>query len=502
MNRVVFVPLDDRPATRQTVTDLLPLACASWSTPPVEILGKGHEAPDGEALFRWVEREVGSADAMIASGEALIHGGLVPSRLSNTPMEALWQRLDRLERVAARVPTYLSAVNPRIPAAEGGEEPGYWRSYGDRLRSYSAHLDAGEHSGQEARLRSAMEALEGLPSAVVDDLLRRRRRQLLVNLELLAISARGGLASLLIGQDDSEVFGFTRADLATLRRFKVRSGATRAHISIGADELGARLLARLANDTAGRSPRVAVRYTFPDARRSIPKYEPAPLEETVAGHLEAAGCAPAEEAPDLVLWVHNFPGAVQREAADQRGAPPAPVRSVVAAMAEAASRGQLCGCADVRFANGADDSLVRSLLAREELAGLSGYAGWNTCSNSLGTVIAQLVAALHARENVSAVRAQQLRRRYLARRLLDDWGYQTVVRPHLTREVAPSMGADPAHLGPAAPTIADAALRKIREEVLPSVERALGHCGLAGLSFPWDRLFEAEVHLPDESLGL
>lgn len=502
MNRVVFVPLDDRPATRQTVTDLLPLACAVWSVPPVEILGKGHDAPNGEALFRWVEREAASADALIVSSEALIHGGLVPSRLSNEPMEALWRRLDRLERVAARVPTYLSAINPRIPAGDGGEEPAYWRAYGDRLRSYSAHLDAGEQTGQEARVRSAMEALEGLPSAVVDDLLRRRRRQLLVNLELLVMASRGSLAALLIGQDDAETFGFTRMDLAALRRFRESAGALRSHISVGADELGARLLARLVNDAAGRSPRVAVRYTYPEARRSVPKYEPAPLEATVAGHVESVGCVCDDESPEILLWVHNFPGAVQREAADQRGAPPAPVRSVVAAMAEAASRGQVCGCADVRFANGGDDALVRSLLAREDLAGLAGYAGWNTCSNSLGTVMAQTVIAFHARANVSAVRMQQFRRNYLIRRLLDDWGYQAVVRPHLARDVVPSLGADPLHLGPAANGAAEAAMLKIREEVLPPIERVLGPSGLAGLTFPWDRLFEVEVLLPDESLGL
>jgi hypothetical protein len=497
VKRVLFVPLDDRPATREVVLDLLPLLGVTWDTPPKDLLGHRRRPADLDALFRWADHEASTADVLIASAEVFIHGGLVASRLSVDSMDVLWRRFDRLVRLAARVPTYLSAVNPRIPTGGADEEPTYWEAYGDALRAYSSHLDAGEHTGDDARLKKAWESLERVPSVVVDDLVRRRRRQLLINLELLVLAMRGGLASLLIGQDDAEPFGLTRADLAVLRRFRDRLGGTRAHVSIGADELGARLLARVAANAEGRPPRVAVRYTFPEARRSVPRYEPYPLEETVAGHLEAAGCQLVDDNADILLWVHNFAGVQQRESIDQRGAPPAPVRTVAAALAEAAARGGICGCADVRFANGADDALVRSLLAREDFAGLAGYAGWNTCSNSLGTVVAQVVTSHYARSRLSEVRYRQLRRRHLTRRLLDDWGYQTIVRPHLAMEVVPRLGVGGSQLGDAAGSARDVAVRMFREQVLPPVERALGQSGLAGVSFPWNRLFEVDVHLPD-----
>jgi hypothetical protein len=502
VRRVLFVPLDDRPATRETVLDLLPLLASGWDTPPRDLLGRRRRPADLDALFRWIEREAPTADALVASAEVLVHGGLVASRLSVDPLEVLWRRLDRVARLAGRVPTYLAAVNPRIPAGGGDEEPGYWTTYGDQLRAYSGHLDAGEAADNDERIRRALEALDNVPATVVDDLLRRRRRQLLVNLELIALAGRGGLAALLVGQDDAEPFGLTRADLAVLRRFRDRSGGARAHVSVGADELCARLLARAAADQLGRRPRVAVRYTFPEARRSVPRYEPFPLEETVASHLEAAGCAIDDDAPELLLWVHNFTGVTQREAIDQRGAPPAPTRTVAAALAEAAGRGLICGCADVRYANGADDALVRSLFARGDLAGLWGYAGWNTCSNSLGTVVAQVVLTLYARGHLSEVRLRQLRRRYLARRLLDDWGYQAVVRPYLAQEVLAGVGASVAGLGAAAPAVCEAAHHRFREEVVPSIDRALGPTGFAGVTFPWDRLFEVEVRLRDEAQGL
>jgi len=499
VSRIVFIPLDDRPATRETVLDLLPLSGAIWTTPPKDLLGHRRQPADLETLWRWVEREAASADGLIASSEVLIHGGLVASRLSVDSMDALWRRLDRLMRLVSRVSTYLSAVNPRIPTGGAEEEPTYWGPHGDALRRYSSFLDAGEQMGDDAKLRQGIAALDGVPTAVVDDLLRRRRRQLLINLELVASAARGTPKTLLIGQDDAEPFGLTRADLAVLRRFRDRLQAASVYVSAGADELCARLLARLVNDASGRTPRVAVRYTFPEARRSVPRYEPAPLEETIAAHLSAAGCTISDDESEALLWVHNFPGVQQREAIDQRGAPPAPVRTVATALAEASARGLVCGCADVRFANGADDALVHSLLAREEFAGLAGYAGWNTCSNSLGTVVAQVVLTYHARAHLSQVRYRQIRRRYLARRLLDDWGYQTIVRPYLAREVVPALGADSSNLGPAADAVREAAARRFREQILPSVERVFGYPAMMGLSFPWDRLFEVDVELPDDS---
>ncbi len=502
MKRLLFVPLDDRPATRETVLDLLPLSGAAWDTPPKDILGHKRRPADLDALWRLVEREAGAMDALIASSEVLIHGGLVASRLSVDPMEVLWRRLDRLVRLTSRVPTYLSAVNMRIPTGGSEEEPPYWGPHGDALRHYSTDLDAGEQTGDELRVRRAIEALANVPAAVIDDLLRRRRRQVLVNLELMHLAGGGALRALLIGQDDAEPYGLTRADLSVLRRFRDRAGTGRVHLSAGADELGARLLARLANDAAQKSPRVAVRYTHPEARRSIPRYEYAPLEETVAEHLEAAGCAIIDDEPEILVWIHNFPGVQQRESIDQRGAPPAPTRTVAAALAEAGGRGVVCGCADVRFANGSDDALIRSLLAREDFTGLAGYAGWNTCSNSLGTVVAQVVLSYHARSLLSQVRYRQIRRRYLARRLLDDWGYQTIVRPHLAREVIPALGANATALGPAAGAVREAALRRYREQVLPSVERLFGTPILLNISFPWDRLFEIDLELPDDAAPL
>jgi len=76
------------------------------------------------------------------------------------------------------------------------------------------------------------------------------------------------------------------------------------------------------------------------------------------------------------------------------------------------------------------------------------------------------------------------------------------VRPYLAREVVPALEADATSLGPAVDAVREAAQRRFREQIVPSVERVFGAPAMMGLSFPWDRLFEVDVELPDDTQGL
>ena len=55
---LLFIPLDDRPATRETVLDLARAAGVEVATPPPELLGDRYRAADLEALWAWIDAEV------------------------------------------------------------------------------------------------------------------------------------------------------------------------------------------------------------------------------------------------------------------------------------------------------------------------------------------------------------------------------------------------------------------------------------------------------------
>ncbi|MDQ7829434.1 MAG: DUF4127 family protein [Armatimonadota bacterium] len=502
---LLFVPLDDRPATRETVLDLARAAGVEVRTPPLELLGDRYRAADLEALWAWIDTEAARSSpvACIAAVEMLCFGGLVASRKSVRPWRALLPWLDRVQALAARIPTYLGAVVLRTPVAGGGEEdPAYWEEYGEALHAYMAAVDAFRAAGPEA-YGAVQEAADRLPGSVVDALLRQRQRHLLVAVELLAAAARGRLRALLVGQDDATPRSLSRQDREVLERLARALEARTAAVTTGADELGARLFARWLNEATGEAPRVRVLYTAPGAAGLVPRYESVPLARTVLEHVATCGCRPVEGDEDILLWVHNVAGPEQQEAMGQDGQPDvagewAPEDAAAADQVRGAVREErVVALADVRFANGADRRLVERLLTERAFAGIVAYAGWNTASNTLGSALAQAVVVYHLRRS-TVNGSDRAARRMLLARLLDDWGYQAVVRPAL-RALALEQGVSPSHLADGRPTLEAAALRLFREQVAPPLARTFGApVEVQGVRFPWNRLFEAAV---DFSLG-
>lgn len=464
--RLLFVPLDDRPVCLEFVVELGRAAGIDVQTPDQKALGDRRTPGDVEAIWAWLEAETatGGAHALIASAEMVCFGGLVASRKSTASFEEVAPRLTRLEQIARRLPAYVSAVIPRTPQRATDEDAEYWRS-----------RDA------EARRRH-------------------RDRQHRVHDALIGAAVRGVFRYLLIGQDDTAPGSAGAEERARLQARPDVQEARDVLLTTGADELNARLLARYLRDLTGLSPAVRTIYTYPQAVEAIPGYESTPLRQTVEEHIESTGCHAVVEAVDILLWAHNFEGG-QKEGLEQgaEAAPPTeePRREVRAAAGDE----QITALADVRFANGADARLVEALLAEPRFAGLVAYGGWNTASNTLGSTLAQAVVAFHLRNNTVAG-SDRIYRPVLFTRILDDWGYQAVVRPRLTTWLAGrgTSAGDLDHVeGEAEALAADS----FRAEVLPRLQASFRHhpTEVRRVTFPWHRLFEVRLDVEVTRFG-
>ncbi|MBI4278478.1 MAG: DUF4127 family protein [Armatimonadetes bacterium] len=495
--RLLLVPTDARPCTRGYLLDLA--AATGWpvESPPAEWLGYRREPGDAQRLQAWAAERATDGAALVASSEMLLYGGLIPSRLGRESLSEIERRIDRLAALAtAGADLYLAAVNLRIPlSTDGGEEPDYWPAHGAALHRYSVardRRDLGE--GHDAEL---IAALAEIPPAVLEDFLWRRRRNLLANLHLVTLTAAGRARMLLVGQDDTAPRGLTRAEMDATQALAARVDVEgRVHLTSGADELCLRLLARLVNDRLEARPRVRVRFTFPDDRRLVPRYEAQPLEDTVHGHLRAAGAEVVDANEDLLLLVHNFSGPAQKEAHDQAPGAEDAVLSTVSRLADARVRSIPAAVADVRYANGADDQLVRHLLRHPEALGIVAYSAWNTCSNTLGTVIADATIALHVRRGrLGAPDAGAILRRFLIQRFVEDWGYQAIVRKALMQDVLPHTGCAYGDIAGEEGRFEEEARARFEADVLPAVRAAFGPVEIARLWFPWQRLFEVGLEV-------
>lgn len=490
--RVAFLPLDDRPITRDAFLALAALAGLEVLTPPRELLGHLKTSADIEALWAWVNGPGAEADLLIGSAELMIYGGLVPSRIGHEPLDrclSLAARFSGAHRAAPHRQMLLAASNMRLPsAADATEEPDYWAEYGPQIFAHSFHADRYEQTGDAASREIAATAAAAVPPAVLADVRARRARNLAVLLSLVDAAARGILDALLIGQDDAAEFGWTGRDLRAVdSAIRDRGASSRAWVTYGTDELAVRFLARAVLTGRGERPGVAVVYSYPENRNAIPRYEGQALDLTVTSHITTAGCRRVESDPDLTLFVHNFPGA-QEEAPDQRPYDLGELDAFCGALAETAASGRETCLADVRYSNGADRTLVGRILAVPRAYGIRAYGGWNTMSNTLGMVLAQ---ALLVREDARG----DAGRAFTVLRFLDDWAYQAAVRQRLASEVLPHHpGATAQNIGEAYQACAAAARAWLEKEFVPPLARCFGcRIEIDRVDFPGKRLFNVDL---------
>jgi hypothetical protein len=486
--RLAFLPLDDRPITRDAFLLLAAIAGAEAVTPPRTLLGSLKAPGDVEALWTWVAGPGRDADVLIASAELLIYGGLVPSRIGHEPLDrclGLAARFGEARRSAPHRRILVSASNMRLPAAaDATEEPDYWAEYGPQIFSHSFHLDRYEQTRDPASQEIASRAGDAVPASILADVRARRARNLAVLLSLVDMAAAGTLDALLIGQDDAAEFGWTRRDLRDVAAaIQNRGAGSRAWVTYGTDELNARLLARAFLSTTGASPGVCVVYSHPENVRAIPRYEGQALDLTVSSHITTAGCRRVRSDPDLTLFVHNFPGA-QEEAPHQTPYDPRDLDTFLETLGGSSAAGTPCALADVRYSNGADRTLVARLLAAPQAYGVRAYGGWNTMSNTLGMALAQAILP-----------PGDAGRAFTILRFLDDWGYQANVRQRLGAEILPRYpGATTQNIGDAYQACAGAGREWLQADCAPLLARCFGaRISVEHVGFPWKRLFHVDL---------
>ena len=498
MNRVIVaVPVDGRPAVRSQVQALV--ACAGWQLrmPPVDALGHFRAPADRDALAHWLLAEGDAADAFVLSLDMLVYGGLVPSRFMPDPLTALLQRLAVVETVKARwpgKPVFAFAATLRISNNHiADEEKSYWAQHGCALWAWSYHGDRAAVTGDAASAALAKAAADVVPATIRDDYFATRQRNFEVTRRALRLVQRGTLDRLVLPQDDTAQWGMNIAERRALQaEVAARGLAQRVAIYPGADEVMHTLCARAVSQLQGWRPlRVALAPGDPvhiGELRAL--YEDRPLLESVASQIQAVGAALTDDPPnaDLLLALHTR-GSAQGDHAMQRALPETleaalPISPAwCAALREWQASGRPLLLADLAYANGGDSELLALLDTPGRVRMLplpQAYAGWNTASNSLGSVLATAVLAQGRWHDAAA-------REALALRLLEDGLYQGQLRQALRTAV------DEARATP------DSLLQAARAAVIaPANAWAAAH-GLGfrvvDVALPWGRTFEIDLQL-------
>ena len=490
MQTIALLPLDNRPPNYDFPARLARIPGVQILLPPREFSGGAHHSAQQDSLERWL-LQLPPVDAVIVSIDALAFGGLAQSRqlnpqktISTQDAESRLKVLLQFREQRPDVPLYAFNVLMRLGITMDSDAVSQTHF---NLQRYSRLMDEANAFDSTYLREQLAEVIAQIPPKVLSDYLALRRRNHEINLWALRQSAAHKWNFLSLAQEDCAEFGLHRAEqkklLLLIEELKLQQ---KVSLHPGTDEAAMVLAARLWNNKSTFD----VHWSDPQGAQRIPPYEDRPFRETVAAQLAIAQCEESADA-DFTLFI-NAPAACarDRQTPEQAQHHQQNLQRMVDAMTAAAEEGKRIALCDAAFPNGADDALMSLLDKRNLLGQLCAFAAWNTASNALGTVITQCTAFA-----ASHFEAQDLNRQFVLERILDDWIYQTRLRPQMQNR---------ARLA----EVSSLRLGEFKEELRKQLERELrGYGNLIAkrhfnmslgnlkVDFPWDRTFEIQLTL-------
>ncbi|MCD4785434.1 MAG: DUF4127 family protein [Candidatus Eremiobacteraeota bacterium] len=441
--RVLFIPLDNRPCTYKMPIRVGRVANLELITPPEKLLGRFHKPGDCEEIIKWIQEIEGNFLGAIISTDMPIYGGLVASRKMIANEETAKTRLEKLLHAIKLKKEKLGKVY--LFSSLFRNAPTYLdESFIPLIEKVIKFSVESYHAGKgDDRAKRVIEKLKkDIPPKMLNEYLSVRRRNFSVNKILIEKAKDGIFDFLLIGIDDSKIVGLNIQEKEKLQAIIESEDVNdRVMISTGTDEATSLLLSRLLCDMTGINPRVLPVYSNPEGKKITGRYEDRSFEDVIKLQVRTAGgvlTAPDEDA-DMHLYVHT-PSGRQKEAGGQtlHLGGRKNLMDFTCSIDMSLKSGISATIADVFYANGADNIFARALVDNINILSLSGFAAWNTAGNSLGTAIAHGIVKTIAgkivvdeEERESSLRSHVF---LLLERFVDDWLYQSNVRPRMCTE--------------------------------------------------------------------
>jgi len=511
MSKIVYVPLDERPCNYDYPLYLAGMTDLRMAVPSRTVLGDKKQPANTEAVARWLLQESADADYALISIDMLLYGGIVPSRLHHLDQTELERRLNILRELKSANPSlklYAFHLITRAPAySSSEEEPDYYAHYGRELYEFGWLGDKRKRDGLNEAEVERLTSIEGtVPHAIFEDFLGRRAVNKEMNQLSVSLVDDGIIDYLVVPLDDNSLYGYTSSEQRNLLHLiQERNLLDRIAVYPGADEIGCTMFSRIFCELHQYEPLIHVRYSSTLGPTIVPKYEDRSLNESIKHHITASGAYAADgfEVPDIYLMVHApaASGVSVAETTDSYDArhhsyfSEVNMREFVSSMERYAKQGKVIVLGDVALCNGGDDTLMKLLAKKGLLDKLDGYAAWNTSGNALGTVISHAIITAYNRVQAQPdSQKEAASRMYYYYRLIEDWGYQAVVRQHITDQLLPELKASYFHIEHVQDKVnglIEEYLQQFTNEYIPYD----GTLTISEVSTPWKRMFEIGFRL-------
>ncbi len=508
MSKIIYLPLDERPCNYRYPELIQEISGESLLRPPRSILGYKKEPADISAVKDWLLANLAGVKYLVISIDMLVYGGILASRIHHLASEKMLARLELLteiKKIKPELKIFAFNLITRVPAYNSSdEEPDYYEEYGARIFKYGFLSDKITQGLADVSEKEEFAQLKSEPpETVMSDYLTRRRKNHLLNKEAIKLVEKEVIDFLVLPMDDNAEYGFSAEERSRLLKIvKKKKLSDKIYSYPGADEVGSILTSRAFLAEQDFKPRVYLRYSSEKGKNLVPYLEDRSLDLTVKYQVITGGGVVVDNSleADYILMVNapseltlkqmkSWDSILNRETIID---PQRNLAEFVEAINYYLANDRDVALADVALLNGSDPDLMELLKAKQILGQLSAYAGWNTSSNTLGTVIAQanMVAFLKAEERYSAQTAARSRR-FLGLRYLEDWGYQYYIRAEVTKMLA-DYELNYFDLKDKEREIAElvkAKLRQFQADNLSEIDYDFT------VAMPWNRMFEVDIKL-------
>ncbi len=450
--KILFIPHDDRPISYHQTVEVVEQLGYEIIAPPKNLLNDSETMGQPDELWNWLFENVKGAKSAVISSDSLLYGGLIPSRKHEVTEEILNRRLENFSKLRQENPDlkiYIFDSLMRTPkqGTKGDiEEPEYYVRHGANIFQYSMLADKKEIYGLSLSEEILMRDLKNkIPAEIFSDWLARRKKNLAATKKIIEMTANGEINYLIIGRDDNSPLSQTHREYREIISCAEKNNLpkTKFQCMPGIDEFNLLLLTRAVNEMRGEIPKVSVQFNKGKGGETVPAFSDEKISASIDSAITIAGAKKISRANDAdfvllvntdkdgkTLWGHN--PVPDGRTFTPNLIPSDSTKNFAKLVEKNLEKNLPIGIADINFANGADNALMKILQEKNFLFRLQSYSGWNTATNSTGFALATGILA----KNMSETSKQKL----LARRLLDDWGYQANVRTIVGNEIVKNFG--------------------------------------------------------------
>ena len=421
--RVLLIPIDDRPATTQFAQMIGDMAGVQVEMPPKNVLGKFKQPGWPEAILNWMgQQDLSTYDSVIVSTDMIAYGGLIASRVDRSSYNLAINRLRefwRLRKTAPRTKFYgFSAVMRLAPTATNETQD--WMM---QMSQYAIIKDRFDHKPTVADSRRLKNLERIIPKGEVKRYWGVRERNHKVQQELTRMAAYGVFDYLIFGQDDAQERGPHIRETNRLKEMVSNLNINhKVYFAEGIDQHSNILVSRAFLNAADWSPRVRIVWADEEAKKNVALYETDSIEESLRDQLVVSGATPvgAGESFDYSLYV-NTPEPKTYD-----------LKLFLDSLRTEVDQGFPVAVADINLGKtGTGDPALYNVVTEDGRATrLLAYAGWNTAGNTMGTAIpAANVYLLSRKERVDPLVREVALRKFILHRLVNDFEYHSFVRP-------------------------------------------------------------------------